>query len=214
MKPPVKTKGRARLFKNPMLEALTTSSPLESSLTSILISVICIYLGFRWSPGYPDWLATAIFVSGILSWSFFEYVLHRYLFHIPEGTFRGSGRLAYLLHGVHHEYPNDANRTLMPFVPKLIFSVLFFCIFYLIFGQNGPFFSGGFLIGYYLYSMLHFSMHRFKAPPVFRSLWKHHHLHHHLHDDKAFGVSSRLWDRVFGTLPPEYGERKNVRAGG
>lgn len=213
MKLPVKTKGSARLFKSPVLEVLTTSNPVESSITSVLISVICIYLGFRWSPGYPDWLAVAVFLSGILSWSFFEYVLHRYLFHLAEDAFSGSGRLTYLLHGVHHEYPNDANRTLMPFVPKLIFSLLFFGIFYFIFGKNGPFFSSGFLIGYYLYSMLHFAIHRFKAPAAFRFLWKHHHLHHHLHDDRAFGVSSRLWDRVFGTMPPEYEERKNIRAG-
>lgn len=206
----VKTKGRARLFKNPLLEALTVSSPLESTISSVGISALCVWIGFLIAPEITSGKAAAWFFIGLLSWSLFEYLLHRYLFHLADDAFRGSKRLTYLLHGVHHEYPNDAQRTLMPFVPKALFSLVFFGIFYLLLGKNGSFFSSGFLMGYYFYSMMHYAIHRFKAPKMLKTLWTHHHLHHHLHSDKAYGVSSVIWDRVFGTMPPEYQEKKKT----
>lgn len=202
MKPVIKTNGHARLFKNPLLEFLTISSPLESTITSISISICFCWLGYFLTPEYGVLKATVYFLCGIMSWSLFEYILHRYLFHIAENAFPGSKRLAYLLHGVHHEYPKDVSRTLMPFVPKVLFSMLFFGLFYVILGQNGPFFTAGFLIGYYLYSMLHYAIHHFKAPARFRFLWEHHLLHHHLYNEKAFGVSTTIWDKLFGTMPP------------
>ncbi len=213
MKPAVKTKDRAQLFQNPILEKLTLSTPVESTITSITISGLCIWLGYYVTPDFLLGSTLLLIGAGIVVWSLFEYILHRYLFHIAETAFPGSKRLAYLLHGVHHEYPNDANRTLMPVVPKIIFSTVFLGLFYLLLGKYGPFFTAGFLVGYYIYSMMHYAMHRFKAPESLRFLWTHHHLHHHLHDDKAFGVSSTFWDRIFGTMPPTYEKKRQVTAG-
>jgi sterol desaturase/sphingolipid hydroxylase (fatty acid hydroxylase superfamily) len=210
MKQVVKTKGSAKIFDNPILEALTKSTALESTITSVGISIVCIWLGLKLDPSFTYGEVATWFVVGLITWSLFEYLLHRYLFHLSERAFRGAGRLTYILHGVHHEYPNDARRTLMPFAPKVLFSIVFFGIFYLILGGKGPFFSAGFLMGYYVYSMMHYSIHRFKAPKMLKSLWHHHHLHHHLHDDKAFGVSSTLWDKVFHTMPPEYNKQPKV----
>lgn len=210
MKQTVKTKGAAQLFTNPFLEALTKSSALESTLSSIGIAICCIWVGLKISPGFTAGKVATWFLVGLITWSLFEYLLHRYLFHLSETAFKGSARLTYILHGVHHEYPNDAQRTLMPFVPKVLFSLVFFGIFYLLLGKFGPFFSAGFIIGYYLYSIIHYSIHRFKAPKMLKSLWTHHHLHHHLHDDKAFGVSSVLWDKVFDTMPPQYDNKPKV----
>ena len=65
-----------------------------------------------------------------------------------------------------------------------------------------PFF-GGFMLGYIFYDEIHYATHH--APMKF-GWWqkvKHHHVLHHYHDpDKGFGVSSPLWDVVFGTLDP------------
>jgi 4-hydroxysphinganine ceramide fatty acyl 2-hydroxylase len=213
MKSEIKTTGQARLFKNPLLELLTVSTPLESSITSISISIACIWLGYSLTPNYGVIKAISIFLTGVFAWSFFEYLLHRYLFHLSDNAFPGSKRLAYILHGVHHEYPRDASRTLMPFAPKVIFSLVFFALFYALLDTSGPFFSAGFLIGYYLYSMLHYAIHHFKAPAGFRFLWEHHLIHHHLHDDKAFGVSMPIWDKVFDTMPPRYDQKRKVVTG-
>lgn len=212
MKTKVKTKGQARLFENPILEAFTKSSLLESTLSSLAISAACIWLGYLLGAQQTVAQIALWFFAGFIVWTFFEYILHRYLFHIAETAFKGSKRLQYVLHGVHHEYPNDAQRTLMPTLPKILFTIPFFGIFWLIFGKSGAFFSSGFMFGYYVYSLIHYSIHRFKAPSFLKPLWEHHHRHHHLSDDLAYGVSSTLWDRVFGTMPPKLDTKKIVEA--
>lgn len=212
MKTSIKTKGQARLFENPVLEFFTKSSLLESTLSSVLISALCIWLGL-WMGATDSNKQIAIwFVCGFFSWSFFEYVLHRYLFHIPEKLFPWSKRFQYTVHGVHHEYPNDAQRVLLPTLPKIIITIPFFALYYLIFGKSGAFFSSGFLMGYYVYSLIHYSIHRFRAPKFLKPLWEHHHRHHHLDDEKAFGVSSTIWDHVFNTMPPKIKAQKTSEA--
>lgn len=213
MKTNIKTKGQARLFENPILEYFTKSSLLESTLSSIAISVLCIYVGFWMGAEHTAKQVFYWFLGGFVAWSFFEYVLHRYLFHISETAFKGSKRLQYLVHGVHHEYPNDAQRTLLPTLPKIIMTIPFFALYCLIFGKAGAFFASGFLMGYYVYSLMHYSIHRYKAPKFLKPLWEHHHRHHHLDDDTAFGVSSTLWDHVFKTMPPKVMARKVAEAG-
>lgn len=212
MKTQVKIKGQARLFKNPVLEYFTKSSLLESTISSIAISAICIWLGYWMGAQHSTKQVAFWFLGGFAAWSFFEYVLHRYLFHIAETAFKGSKRLQYIIHGVHHEYPNDAQRTLLPTLPKILFTIPFLGLYILIFGKAGAFFASGFLMGYYVYSLIHFSIHRFKAPKFLKPLWEHHHRHHHLNEDKAFGVSSTLWDHVFNTMPPAVDGRKVVEA--
>ena len=197
----VKLDGQGRLFKNPFLEALTKSSPLESTLSSLLIAAACIWMGKGMGAGFTFWNITLNFLAGFAFWTLSEYLLHRYIFHLTEKDFKGADRFAYIIHGIHHEYPNDAQRTLMPFIPKLVFSAFFFGIFLLILGKKGAFFASGFTMGYYFYSIMHYAIHRIKAPAWLKPLWEHHHRHHHLNEDKAFGVSFTLWDRVFGTMP-------------
>ncbi|MBK6997523.1 MAG: sterol desaturase family protein [Lewinellaceae bacterium] len=208
MKTQVKIKGQARLFQNPILEFFTKSSLIESTLSSVAISVICIWAGYWLGAQHSAKQVALWFLGGFLTWSFFEYLLHRYFFHIAETAFKGSARLQYIIHGVHHEYPNDAQRTLLPTLPKIILTIPFFTLYWLIFGNAGAFFASGFLMGYYVYSLIHYSIHRFKAPKFFKPLWEHHHRHHHLNEDKAFGVSSTIWDHVFNTMPPQKDARK------
>ena len=65
-------------------------------------------------------------------------------------------------------------------------------------------FFPGFVVGYLGYVFTHFAIHKFRKPKNFLGyVWDHHNLHHFKHDDKAFGVSSPLWDYVFGTMPPK-----------
>lgn len=212
MKTKIKIKGQAQLFENPVLEFFTKTSLLESTISSFAISAICIWAAYWMGAQHTAKQVVLWFLGGFLAWSFFEYVLHRYIFHIAENAFKGSKRLQYLIHGVHHEYPNDAQRTLMPSLPKVIITLPFFGAYCLIFGKAGAFFASGFMMGYYVYSLIHYSIHRFKAPKFLKPLWEHHHRHHHLHEDKAFGVSSTVWDHVFDTMPPKKEARKVAEA--
>jgi sterol desaturase/sphingolipid hydroxylase (fatty acid hydroxylase superfamily) len=76
-------------------------------------------------------------------------------------------------------------------------------VFFLVFGRVAPAAFAGLLVGYLFYDMLHYATHHFSMK---RGLWlwlKKYHMRHHYDDDHAgYGVSSPLWDYVFGTRQP------------
>jgi sterol desaturase/sphingolipid hydroxylase (fatty acid hydroxylase superfamily) len=147
--------------------------------------------------------ATAgLVLAGLLMWTLTEYVLHRFVFHWTDDTAFGR-RVHFLLHGVHHDFPNDKDRLVMPLPFSMPFGVLFFGAFYLLFGMRvaEPLFVG-LVMGYLVYDGTHYAVHHFKQTnPVGRFIKRHHMLHHHMDHDGGFGVSSPLWDLVFRTMP-------------
>ena len=200
----IKTEGRARIFKNPILEALTRTSPYVIWGIYLPLNAYLLYLGAT-KYHIPIGYMIGIFIFAMFFWTFAEYMLHRFLFHMEfyskNKTFH---RISYIMHGVHHEYPHDKERLFMPPVPSLIIASILFSLFYLIMGKYVFAFFPGFVFGYLLYATTHYLTHAVKNPPKpFRKLWQHHLIHHYKYPDKAFGVSNRFWDAVFGTLPPE-----------
>jgi len=158
-----------------------------------------------------NWRALLLLL-GIGVWTITEYLLHRYVFHY-EPTSKVGKYLHFMMHGVHHEYPNDSKRLVMPPSVSIPLATLFYFFFLAIVRSpyHMPFFAG-FLIGYMLYDEIHYATHH---APLKNGLWqkiKHHHVLHHYHDpEKGFGVSSPLWDYVFGTVDPTE-QKKSVEA--
>ena len=140
--------------------------------------------------------------GGVLVWSLTEYVLHRYVFHFIRDA-SWTKRLHFLIHGVHHDFPNDGDRLVMPLAASLPMAVLFYGLFV---GLGGPRFGDplyiGFAIGYLLYDGTHYAVHHFRQTTrVGKFLKKHHMMHHHGDHTGGFGVSSPLWDLAFSTMP-------------
>lgn len=197
--------GQAQIFKNPFLESLTKTNPTSNIIIYGLTIVGLIYLaiGVR---GLSPLMCLGLFVFGVLFWTFAEYMLHRYVFHWVTDA-EWSQRFHFIMHGSHHEYPRDKDRLLMPPVPGLLMASVLFGFFYIIFWVLGISnlvfgFFPGFFSGYLMYSFVHRATHIKRPPKRFKKLWLHHSLHHYKYPDKAFGVSNRFWDRVFGTMPP------------
>src|SRR5690606_5061461 len=71
-----------------------------------------------------------LFITGMVTWTFVEYLIHRYLFHIKESKFQ------YMIHGVHHEYPRDKERLMMPPLPGLVLLCVFYGFWYIFFRSN------------------------------------------------------------------------------
>ena len=89
----------------------------------------------------------------------------------------------------------------MPAVPSLILASAFFGVFYLAIGKAAIAFFPGFMLGYLIYGSMHYAIHAWNPPfKWMKGLWRNHHLHHYKHADMGFGVSSTLWDHVFGTM--------------
>ncbi len=190
----------ARMFKNPVLDKFTHAH------VAIPISMLVLFgIGFMiWGIFYTT-LTTIQYAylvpSGMLFFTLFEYLIHRFMYHL-EPTTKLRGWIQYNFHGLHHEYPKDKTRLAMPPVGIIVLAFLFLSVFRLIMGDYAFGFTPGFLVGYASYLSVHFIVHAF-APPknIFKELWINHSIHHYKDPDVAFGVSSPLWDYVFGTMP-------------
>lgn len=140
-----------------------------------------------------------LFLIGILIWTLLEYVIHRYAFHYEPKTRLGK-LLHFIVHGVHHDYPNDATRLVMPPIISIPLAVVFYFLFAFTLGRFAPAVSAGFGFGYVCYDTIHYAAHHFVMKGRVWQWLKQYHLRHHYKDDEAgYGVSSPLWDYVFRT---------------
>ena len=141
-----------------------------------------------------------LIVAGVVVWTFTEYMLHRFVFHFHATTDFGK-RITFMFHGVHHDYPNDTKRLVMPPSVSIPLAVGFFFLFKAILGAEliSPFYIG-FIAGYLFYDISHYAIHHFNMHSKFWLAIKNHHMRHHYQDpEKGYGVSSPIWDVVFRT---------------
>ena len=192
-------KVQAQLFRNQNLEYLTKTHPLVIWILYLPVFILMPYYALI-SLGFTVLKTISLFILGMFFWTFTEYFLHRFIFHHHPKSEKGK-RINYLIHGNHHEYPRDKERLFMPPVPSLILASCFFLIFYLLMRLHAIVFFPGFMFGYLLYGTMHYAIHAWNPPfKWMKPLWRNHHLHHYKHDELGFGVSSTLWDHVFGTM--------------
>jgi sterol desaturase/sphingolipid hydroxylase (fatty acid hydroxylase superfamily) len=194
----IQSKGTRQLFGNESMERLSRT-PIE-----VPISIFIFYgaLLLAASVQYTSlglWTTVMIFLIGFLSFTWVEYMVHRYVFHMSTNT-PVKKRLQYILHGVHHEYPNDKERLAMPPVLSISIATTLLYIFWLLISDFAFCFMAGFVNGYALYLFVHYIVHAY-APPSnkFRRIWINHSIHHYKNGNAAFGVTSPLWDYIYKT---------------
>ena len=189
-----------RMFESDFLDGFSRTPWWTVPVIWIPVSIVVFGLGV--SNGAPLGLGVLAALGGWLIWTFTEYSLHRTAFHWTPQTSWGP-RLHFLLHGVHHKWVRDRFRLVMPPAVSLTLGSLFGAMFRLALGpQWGWVTLSGFLFGYMFYDVVHYATHHLKIKqPWFIALKKHHLAHHHnpRHHDRKFGVSTTLWDHVFGT---------------
>lgn len=188
-----------RLFDSELLEGLSHVHPLTPLLVWTPVIAWLLWRSFA-VQGLGAGRVAVLGVAGLLVWTLTEYLVHRFVFHL-EPTTPGRQRLQFTLHGVHHADPDDRRRLLIPPVPAIIASAVFYALFRAVLGGAWvePFFAC-FLIGYLSYDYIHLAVHRGTLPgQLGRYLRRQHMLHHHATPEARWGVSSPLWDHVFGT---------------
>ena len=195
----IHNKGQARIFRSQYLEMLTKTHPLVIWSMYLPLIVFLLYLDFtRFNHNF--YYIVLLFSGGILCWTLFEYLMHRFAFHYVAHNPR-TQRIIYIIHANHHEYPRDKERLFMPPAPSIIIAALMFILQYLLMGNSVFSFFPGFLLGYLLYGTMHYAIHAWNPPfKWMKPLWRNHHLHHYKEQEKGFGVSTTIWDRLFGTM--------------
>ena len=189
--------GRAPMFDHPLLERLSVAHPAFPVAVYLPVGVWLAW--HSWRTGLGATAVLAAYLAGLFVWSLLEYGAHRGSFH-HEPTTEGQVAYGYLVHGVHHAYPDDSRRWVMPLIVTVPISALFYLLFRVVLGRVGDPFFGGFIHGYLTYDLLHYFIHRGRMPTrLGRFLRQYHMAHHYAAPDRHFGVSSPLWDLVFRT---------------
>jgi sterol desaturase/sphingolipid hydroxylase (fatty acid hydroxylase superfamily) len=194
-----KSKGTKQLFDNPILERLSRTH------ISVPLTVFFVYSAslLYWSITHTS-LSAAITVGmfglGFIVFTWVEYMIHRYIFHINTGT-KSKEKFQYTVHGVHHEFPKDKARLAMPPLLSITISTGLLLLLRMLMGDLVFSFLPGFLVGYAFYLSVHYMVHVYQPPKNFlKTLWINHSVHHYKHGEYVFGVSSPLWDYVYGTM--------------
>jgi sterol desaturase/sphingolipid hydroxylase (fatty acid hydroxylase superfamily) len=193
-----KSSDSIRMFESDAMEFLSRVHPATPLLLYLPLIVASVY--FALARVQLSILSIAeLFVLGLMIWTLLEYIIHRYAFHYEPKTRIGK-QFHFVVHGVHHDYPNDAKRLVMPPAVSIPLAIVFYGLFFLLFGRAAPALWAGFAGGYVCYDSIHYAIHHF---PMKTGIWnrlKQHHLRHHYQDDHAgYGVSSPFWDHIFRT---------------
>ena len=201
MNPEIKpqNKGTKALFQNPILEKLSRTHISVPLIIFFIYSSVLLY----WSVTHTSIsIATTvlIFFLGVIFFTWVEYNVHRYVFHMTAET-ESRAKAQYTMHGVHHEFPKDKTRLAMPPLLSITLATTLFFLFRLILGDFAYSFLPGMLVGYSAYLSVHYMVHAFQPPRnFFKILWVNHGVHHYKNGDGVYGVSSPLWDYIYGTM--------------
>jgi dihydroceramide fatty acyl 2-hydroxylase len=192
-------KASPPMFESTLLDRFTRVHPaVPVILYAPVVLLFAVLAVIR--DGWGD--ALILGVAGYAIWTLFEYWLHRLVFHFePE---RGFGaRLHWMIHGVHHDHPNDPLRLVMPPAASIPLAIIVVGLMWLIGGgTHAPAVAAGFLTGYLVYDEMHYALHhRMPKSRLGKKLRELHMRHHFQDDERGFGISAPYWDRVFGTYP-------------
>ena len=187
------------MFESPLLDRFSRVHPVVPGL--IYVPVI-LALALTGGQRVGATSALGLVLGGYAVWTLTEYWLHRVVFHFEPQ--RGPGaRLHWMVHGVHHDHPNDPLRLVMPPSASVPLALAFCAVFWIVFGpDDAPAFGAGFLGGYLAYDMVHYHVHHHRPRTRIGRRLRELHMRHHFQDEeRGFGVSAPYWDRVFGTWP-------------
>lgn len=191
-------KGSAPIFGN-FLEPLSLTPWWLIPTLWIPADMFIVYLS---SEGLQWYKIVPLFAFGLFCWTLIEYGMHRFLFHIDKylPAHQIFYTLHFLLHGVHHYLPMDKMRLVLPPALLFILGPPFFklAMSLLPYHMGLAAFAGGFL-GYVMYDCTHYFIHHVKLPAFMKATKENHLDHHYKNYELGFGVTSKFWDKIFGT---------------
>lgn len=190
-------KASPRIFESNVLDRLSRVHPVVPLVVFIPAIAVLFALG---QEGSPPLEVIAWIAGGWVFWTLTEYWLHRLVFHFEPEDGIGA-KLHWIIHGVHHDHPNDPMRLVMPPSVSVPLALGFWALFHwVIGGQHADLFACGFLVGYLAYDMTHYHLHHHKPRTRLGKLLYELHMRHHFQDHtRGFGVAAPWWDTAFGT---------------
>ena len=189
-----------RMFESDLIDFFSRTHPI---MVPLLFVPTCVWMMWRSIGVMGVQVSTSflLLIGGFVAWTLSEYWPHRLFFHWePPG--RWGERMHFLVHGVHHNWPKDKYRLVMPVAVSISLFFTFLALFYPLFGDRYVWaWHSGYVVGYMYYDLTHYYIHHFNPKTDYgRRLKKNHMLHHFKDPDTRYCVSNMFWDRIFGTV--------------
>jgi sterol desaturase/sphingolipid hydroxylase (fatty acid hydroxylase superfamily) len=124
-------------------------------------------------------IAAVLFCCGVAAWTLAEYITHRFVLH----------GIAPVQHGIHHARPQHG-------IDKIFWQI--WVAFALLYLAAGTAVLAGVLVAYAWYLFVHYCAHH--NPAIVPARLLKHHRDHHRFANRNYGVTTRFWDRAFGTM--------------
>jgi dihydroceramide fatty acyl 2-hydroxylase len=185
------------MFESDLLDRVSRVHPVIPLIIFVPAISVLFALG---APDYSPLAVVGLVVGGYFFWTLTEYWMHRLVFHFEPEHGLGA-RLHWIIHGVHHDHPNDPLRLVMPPSVSIPLAAVFYWGFVVVLGTPAAqVFGAAFLTGYLVYDMTHYHVHHHRPRTRVGRLIRELHMRHHFQDHtRGFGVSAPFWDVVFGT---------------
>jgi sterol desaturase/sphingolipid hydroxylase (fatty acid hydroxylase superfamily) len=200
------SRGSPRMFKSDWVEKyFSRVKPWHVIVIWVPVSLVSLYLTFQ-KPGAAVGQTLGLFALGMFVWTLLEYVLHRFVFHFkPDPQSELQVDAMWLIHGVHHDYPSDPDRLVMPpFATLVVASLLWLPILWAFGPVYNTAFFGGLVLGYVGYDLTHFWLHHAVPTSEFGKWMRKYHMVHHFSTPLLrYGITTPLWDVVFRTYPKD-----------
>lgn len=191
--------NRVRVFASTFIERVfATSHPL---MPGVWFGALIVYGAVQpfINPAVGILRGVGLLAFGLLAWTLTEYLLHRFVFHLAPGPSDSSKVRQFMMHGYHHEFPNDRMRLVAPPLMSWPIALVFAGIYRGCFGANlwWPAFAGT-VAGYLAYDWIHYYTHHFTPTTALgKALRRNHMVHHYSNSEVNHGISSPLWDVLF-----------------
>jgi sterol desaturase/sphingolipid hydroxylase (fatty acid hydroxylase superfamily) len=168
------------------------------------IALMLVWVGLQGAIGARMFFALSL--AGLFAWTLLEWAAHRAM-HVQTG-WPAISRMQDFVHLRHHREPDDLEHSVLCLRYSIPLALLLFAVPRLGFGElsRALVFHGGLLTGYILYEFVHLAGHANRRSLGLRFLRAYHAKHHYGSSERTFGVTSPIWDWVFGTLPRRVGK--------
>lgn len=160
--------------------------------------LIINYLARVYSYGVLD--IVKYLALSLLYWSFAEYLIHRFFFHL-KSPYKTLNYILGSFHLYHHKNPDDLGVINSGWITAFFGLFLHGTIFYLISFDMRDVYAMliGTLVIYYYYEWVHYLVHQKIYTKGLMKYYQDFHLTHHIKPLKNFGQITPIWDFVFGT---------------
>jgi len=165
----------------------------------VVPSIVALLIGSILRERLPMIFHALLFLWGWISWTFIEYIAHRFWMHSHKHETSGKNDISN--HHYHHTHPTEIRITPLHRFVLIVGLVVLIWLAY----RMDDYFTlvTGFFAGFTLYFFMHVLLHKSWASKFVGRLQEYHIYHHCKYTNRCFGVTVTWWDRFFNTTPPQ-----------